>query len=148
MDGKSCFFIGHRTAPNEVRERLGEVVEQHITEYGVTNFTVGHYGAFDAMAAGAVKAAKKRHPEVTLYLLLPYHPFDHPIETPKGFDGTYYPPGLENVPKRVAIVQANRYMVKNSDYLITYCKHFGNTRDLVEYAQRREKKGLIQVSLL
>jgi len=148
MDGKSCFFIGHSITPDEVRRRLAEAVEQHITKYGVTSFTVGHYGAFDAMSAGAVKAAKKRHPEVTLNLLLPYHPFDHPIEVPKGFDGTYYPEGMETVPKRAAIVQANRYMVQNSDYLITYCRHPGNTRDLVEYAQRREKKGLIQVTLL
>lgn len=145
---KSCFFIGHRYTPNEVWERLAEVVEQHIREYDVTNFTVGHYGEFDGLATGAVKAAKKRHPEVTLYLLLPYHPYDRPIETPKDFDGTFYPPGMENVPKPYAIVRANRYMVQNSDYLITYSKHWGNTRDLVEYAQRREKKGLIQVTLL
>lgn len=148
MGGKTCFFIGHRFAPYEVQERLTKVVEQHITEYGVTSFTVGHYGAFDAMAAGAVKAAKKRHPEVTLHLLLVYHPFDRPIEAPDGFDGTYYPPGMETVPKRVAIIQANRCMVRSSDYLIAYCRNFGNTQDLVEYAQRREKKGLIQVSLL
>lgn len=48
-------------------------------EYGVTEFFVGHYGRFDALAAHAVKDAKKRHLEVTLMLLLPYHPFDRPI---------------------------------------------------------------------
>ncbi len=71
MDGKTCFFIGHREAPGELRERLAETVEQHIAEYGAANFVVGHYGSFDSMAAEAVKDAKKRRPEVTLYLLLP-----------------------------------------------------------------------------
>lgn len=76
-------------------------VEHHITEYGVNAFYVGHYGRFDALATSAVIAAKKRHPEVTLTLLLPYHPFDRPIPTPEGFDGTFYPPGIETVPRRL-----------------------------------------------
>ena len=145
---KSCFFIGHRRVSEDIQERLEEVVEQHICQYGVTCFTVGHYGDFDVMAARAVKEAKKRHPEVELYMLLPYHPHDQPIATPKAYDGTYYPPGMETVPKRAAIVRANRQLVEESDYLIAYWKHFGNTRDLVEYAQRREKRGLIQITLL
>lgn len=145
---KTCFFIGHRMVPEELRDRLQEAVERHICQCGVTCFTVGHYGGFDSMAAQVMKKAKERHPEVLLYLLLPYHPHDQPIPTPKGFDGTYYPPGMETVPKRAAIVQANRKLVNESDYLIAYSKHCGNTRDLVEYAQRREKRGLIQITLL
>ena len=70
MDGKRCFFIGHRDAPEMLRPVLAEAVECHITRYGVTKFVVGHYGRFDAMAAGVVQKAKKRHPEVTLTLLL------------------------------------------------------------------------------
>ena len=41
------------------------------------------------------------------------------------------PEGLELVPKCAAVVYANRYMVKNSDYLICYDpKRVGNTRDI------------------
>ncbi|WP_427779952.1 hypothetical protein [Candidatus Pseudoscillospira sp. SGI.172] len=117
-----------------------EAVEQHIVEYGVTEFFVGHYGRFDALAARAVKDAKKRHPEVMLTLLLPYHTFNHPIQTPKGFDGTFYPPGMETVPKRVAIVQANHYMIDTCDYLIVYVWHpASNALELAEYAQQRGK---------
>ena len=32
----------------------------------MTDFVVGRYGQFDALAANCVKVAKKRHPEVTL----------------------------------------------------------------------------------
>ncbi len=142
----TCFFIGHRDAPDALLPQLSAEIEQHITEYGVSNFVVGGYGRFDALAAHCVKAAKKRHPGVMLTLLLPYHPYDRPIPTPSGFDGTFYPPGMETVPKRVAIVRANRYMVDHSDYLIAYAWHpASNARDLVEYAQRCEKQGSLKI---
>ncbi len=144
-----CFFIGHREAGGELIPALAEAVERHITEYGVTSFMVGHYGNFDKLAARAVIDAKKRHPEVTLTLLLPYHPFDRPIPTPEGFDGTFYPPGMETVPRRAAIVRANHYMVDNSTHLIAYAWHpASNARELVEYAQRREHLGLLHVTIL
>ena len=149
MEGKTCFFIGHREAPDSLLPTLDAEVERHITEYGVTDFVVGRYGRFDGMAAHCVKAAKKRHPEVTLNLLLPYHPYDRPTPTPPGFDGTFYPLGMETVPKRAAIIRANRYMVEHSDYLIAYVWHpASNARDLVEYAQRYEKLGRMKVTLL
>ena len=145
----TCFFIGHREAPDTLLDKFSAVVERHITEYGVTAFVVGKYGRFDALAAKCVKAAKKCHPEVTLTLLLPYHPYDHPTPTPAGFDGTFYPLGMETVPKRAAIVRANRYMVAHSEYLIAYVQHsVSNAWDLVEYARRYEKQGTITITAL
>lgn len=146
-DGKTCFFIGNRHTPSDIRAQLAETVEKHITEYGVTTFTVGHYGGFDSMAREVLREAKTRHEYIKLYLLAPYA-LTQKRDIPEGFNGSFYPEGLEKVPLRYAIVQANRYMVQNSDYLITYCHHIGNTRNIVEYAQRREKKGLIRVTLL
>ena len=144
----TCFFIGHREAPDTLLDELSAVVERHITEYDVTEFVVGRYGRFDALAAKCIKAAKKRHPEVTLTLLLPYHPYDRPTPTPPGFDGTFYPPGMETVPKRAAIIRANRYMAEHSDYLIAYVWHsVSNARDLLEYARKLEKKEQIKITL-
>ena len=135
----SCFFIGHRNAPEALRPLLDDAVERHITEYGVCEFVAGHYGRFDYMAASAVQRAKERHPEVTLTLLLPYYPFDHDT---KGYDRTYYPEGMETVPKPFAIVRANEHMIKTCDYLICYDAGLaGNTGKLVKRALRRQKKG-------
>ena len=148
MEEKTCFLIGHREAPDSLLPILGAEVERHITEYGVTDFVVGRYGRFDGIAARCVKAAKKRHTEVTLTLLLPYHPYDRPTPTPPSFDCTFYPPGMETVPKRVAIVRANRYMVDYSDYLIAYAWHpASNARNLVEYARRHERQGRMKITL-
>lgn len=149
MDTKSCFFIGHREASEEIYSALYAAVEQHIVEYGVTEFIVGHYGRFDRLAASAVKETKRFYPKVRLTLLLPYHPAERPIPTPDGFDGTFYPPGMESVPRKVAIVRANRYVVDHVDYLIAYAWHpASNARELVEYARRQEKKGSLIITLI
>ena len=141
MDGKSCFFIGHRETSDSVLPALQKIVEKHINEYGVTEF--------DRLAARAVKAAKQLYPEITLLLLLPYHPAERPIEKPEGFDNTYYPPGMEKVPRPLAIVRANHYVVDHVDYLIAYAWHeLSNAFELVEYAKARERRGLVKVTLL
>lgn len=146
MKGKSCFFIGHREASDELFPILQKAVERHIVEYGVSEFLVGNYGGFDHLAAKAVIAAKKEHPEITLLLLLPYHPAERPIKVPDGFDNTYYPEEIKAVPRRFAIVRVNRYMIDHVDYLIAYAWHpASNARELVEYAERRSLTGGIQV---
>ena len=135
---KSCFFMGHREASGELLPVLRQTVEKHICEYGVTAFIVGGYGGFDHLAARALISLKRQYPQIILSLLIPYHPAERPIATPPGFDNTYYPPGMEKVPHKLAIVRANQYMVEHVDYLIAYAWHpASNARDLVEYAEKR-----------
>lgn len=71
-------------------------------------------------------------------LVLPYHPAERPLETPYGFDGTYYPEGMETVPRRFAIVRANKHMVDNVDWLVAYvCHGASNSQRILEYAKKR-----------
>ena len=149
MDTKSCFFFGHREASEEIYPVLYAAVEQLILECGVTEFTVGHDGGFCRLAASAVKEAKRFYLEVKLTLLLPYHPAERSIPTPDEFDGTFYPPRMKSVPRKAAIIRANRYVVDHVDYLIAYVWHpASNARELVEYAKRREKKGSLFITLI
>lgn len=146
---KTCFFIGHRDAFEDILPKLMAVVEEHITHNDVTEFIVGNYGGFDHLAAKAVLKSKKKHPEITLLLLIPYHPSERTVEILPGFDGTFYPPGMESVPRRFAIVRANRYMVDHADYLIAYVWHpASNARNLLEYAQRKAHKGCLRITEL
>ena len=146
---KSCFFIGHREASCELLPILRRTVEKHISEYGVTEFIVGGYGNFDHLAAKAVISLKQQYPQITLSLLIPYHPAERSIETPLGFDNTYYPPGMEKVPRKLAIVRANQYMVDHVDYLIAYAWHpASNARNLVEYARKRKDRGQVSITLI
>ena len=146
MEGKSCFFIGHRDADERLLPRLELVVDRLIQEDGVRYFYVGGYGGFDRLAAAAVRRMKQKYPDITLMLVLPYHPAERPTEAPEGFDRTYHPDGLESTPKRYAIVRTNKIMVDACDWLVCYVRHgAGNSRKLLEYTQRRAARGLIQI---
>lgn len=144
----NCFFIGNHDAPPEVEREVRAVVERHITAYGVTHFTVGHYGAFDAMAARAVVDAKKTHLDISLTILLPYYPVAPDALPHVPFDDTLYPSEMESVPKRLAITRANWYVIDRCDHLIAYVHNPGNARKFLEYAQRRERRGLIKITEL
>ena len=108
MEHKSCFFIGHREAHEGLLPKLESEIDRLIRSENVRYFYVGGYGGFDRIAATAVKRAKQQHPDITLMLVLPYHPAQRPTETPPGYDGTYYPEGLEITPSPLGIVKANR----------------------------------------
>ena len=144
---KTCFFIGHRDAPESIYERLLQAVERHISEYGVTDFVVGRYGNFDRLAARAVMEAKQHHSDVALTLLMPYYRTDaEPL--PDGFDGSLFPDGLETVPKRAAILRANLYMIHHCDYMIVYdAGRIGNTRKLVSDARKIEGLRIENIAL-
>ena len=143
---KSCFFIGHREADERLLPRLELEIDRLIQDENVRYFYVGGYGGFDRVAATAVKRAKRKYPDIILMRVLPYHPAEKSIPTLDGFDGTYYPEGLENTPRRYAIVRTNKIMVDVCDWLICYVNHSAsNSRKLLEYARRRESKGLIQI---
>jgi len=138
---KSCFMFGHSDCPDSMLPRIEQAIEHYYSQYGIADFYIGNRGRFDSLAATAVRNAKQRHPDIRMYLLLAYHPSERPVDLWGGFDGSFYPP-LENTPRQYTIVKANRYMVDTTDFLICYVKHIGNTRNLLEYAQRRKKEGV------
>ena len=138
--------MGHRDAPEALFRPLCAEITRHIEEYGVTEFWVGAYGRFDAMAERALAQTKKLHPGVKLILLLPYYPPRKPVSP--AFDASFHPPGMETVPKRIAIPWANRYAVDHSEFFIAYAAwraETSNTRKMVEYAQ---KQGRTRITLL
>ena len=139
MDNKVCFMFGHATTPYDALPLIEAAAERQYVDQGIRTFIVGNRGSFDGYAATAIKALKRRHKDISLLLLLAYHPSERAVDLTDGFDNSYYPP-LENCPRQYAIVRANRYMVDTADSIICYVKHIGNTRNLLEYAQRRQKK--------
>ena len=146
---KSCFFIGHRDAPDSLTAKLDEAIERHIVEFGVRSFAVGNYGKFDRMSQRALVRAKKRHPDIFIPMAIPYHPALVRVELPTGFDGVYFPQGQETVPRRAAILRLNRTLVQESDFLIAYVVFVsGGSYHALEYARKREQRGLLRVTLL
>ena len=136
---KSCFLFGHADTPQSILPAIEDAVEKHYSKYGIQHFYVGNRGAFDSLAAKAVRNVKERHPDINLYLLLAYHPAEREPDLWGGYDNSFYPP-IEDTPRPFAIVKANQYMTTVADTIICYVKHSGNTRNLLEYAQKRQKK--------
>ncbi len=133
---KTCFMFGHSTASYDALPRIIEAAERHYLEYDIRSFMVGSRGAFDQMATTALKRLKGKYTDISLQLLLAYHPAERPVDLWDGFDSSYYPP-LENVPRKFTIVRANQYMIDHCDTIICYVNGIGNCRNFLEYAQRR-----------
>lgn len=147
---RSCFFIGHREADASLLPHITEAIERLIIDCGVTVFYVGGYGNFDALAGNAVIKLKENYPQILLFRVIPYHPTERPVTVPKGYNGTYYPPDMERVPRRFAIPRANRAMIDGSDFMIAYVRRdmLSNSYEILEYARRREMKGQLCVNNL
>lgn len=143
---KSCFFIGHREANDAILPNIRETAERLIQEENVTAFYAGGYGNFDRLAGEAIIQLKEEYAGIELFLVIPYHPADRPIEAPPGYNGTFYPDGMEFASRRYAIVKANRKMIDDCDWLIAYVTHsVSNADNFMKYALRRQRKGLIRV---
>ena len=99
---------------------------------------MGNRGNFDRLAATVLRLLKKLHPDMELYLILAYHPGERRVDIPGNFDGSFYPP-IGNVPRPYRIVSANQYMADQAHSIICYVNHIGNTRDLLNYACRRQR---------
>ena len=138
MGSKICFMFGHADCPDDMLPKIEAAIEEVYEQQEVSVFYVGDRGRFDSLATTAVKRAKMRHPDIQLHLLLAYHPGERAVNLTDGFDGSYYPP-LEGVPRQYAIVRANKFMIGCADSFICYVKHLGNTRKLLEYAQKRQQ---------
>lgn len=149
MKRKICTFAGHNDVPQEIRPLLAKEIERHITELEITEFWVGNYGDFDRMAKAEVRKAKEKHPEIKLYLYVPYLPGEKVKLDSEGVDGIIFPEEMERVPKRFAIPRLNRYMSGQADSLIAYVSHVsGGAYKTLEYAKGRERKGQLTITNL
>ena len=146
---KICFFIGHSDTSEVIKPLLREVIEQHITEYGVTDFYVGHYGAFDRITAAVLCEMKTLYPKIKNYLILAYHPATRQVELPKGFENTLFFEGQEKSPPRYAIINLNKRAVREADYLIAFSRNItGGSHKLLLYAAAKEKREKLNITNL
>ena len=130
---KSCTFFGHKDCDWNVEKSLTAEVEKLINE-GVKNYYIGYNGSFDRIALHAVNELKKIYNEINVYVVLSY------LEDGKKFEQTIFPEGIENVPKRFAIDYRNKWMVENSEYVISYIRRtYGGAYKFVSLAKRKGK---------
>ena len=131
-----CTFCGHAQTPDHVKSLLEKAIEELIINGKVDPFYVGSQGQFDRMALSVLRELKEAYPQIQYTIVLAYIPGARTV-----YDDdmpTVYPEGLELVPKKFAIVNRNRWMVEQSEYLIAYVQHsWGGAAQTLTYAKRR-----------
>ena len=141
MKSRRCFFIGHRNAPESIYANIVSTIEKLVVKNDVKEFVVGNYGMFDSMVIRALQQLKAKYPDIVLLQLTPYHPSVKSVAKPNNFDEIYYPEGMESVPYKAAIIEANKKAISSSEFVIAYFKHSSsNTVKFIEYAKRRDVK--------
>lgn len=133
-----CTFFGHRDCPDTVKPKLREVLVDLISNHHVDLFYVGHQGQFDAIVRSTLKELKKEHPQISYAVVLAYMPgkkteFD-------DYSDTMLPEGIESVHPHYAISWRNDWLLRQSDYVVTYITHpHGGAAQYAEKAKRTGK---------
>ena len=137
----TCTFFGHRDCPETIKPKLKETLIDLITRHGIDTFYVGNHGHFDAYVRSTLRALKQEYPHIRYAVVLAYLP-GKKAEC-EDLSDTILPEGIESVPPRFAISWRNNWMLKQSDYVVTYITHsHGGAAQFAEKAQR-QKKGII-----
>lgn len=138
-------FCGHSKIFNggqELHDKIYSVIEQEAKDAHV-KFYLGAYGEFDNLALKVCSRFKRNRLNTELYFISPY--LDDKYMTARKtlleqFDGIIYPP-LENTPKKYAIIERNKWIVNQADFIIAYVNHsWGGAAKTLEYAYKKHKK--------
>ena len=135
----ACTFFGHRDCPETIKPKLKETLIDLITNHGIDTFYVGNHGHFDAYVRSTLKELQQVYPHIRYAVVLAYLPGKK--SEYEDLSDTILPEGIESVPPRFAISWRNNWMLKHSDYVVTYIAHsHGGAYQFVEKAQRQKKE--------
>ena len=138
-----CTFFGHKDTPKEIEPTLRSTLIDLIENKNVTVFYVGNNGSFDTMVRRQLEDLSQIYP-ITYSVVLAYLPTEK--NNYDNLTNTIYPEGLETVPKRFAISWRNKWMIQQSNIVVTYVTHsFGGAARFKEMAER-QNKNVVDVS--
>ena len=134
----TCTFFGHRDCPETVKPKLREVLINLITDHKVDMFYVGNQGRFDAYVHGELKKLKVEYPHINYAVVLAYMPG---VKTEyDDYSDTMLPEGIEAIHPRFVISWRNDWMLRQSDYVVTYITHtWGGAYQYSEKARKSQK---------
>ncbi len=139
-------LCGHRDTPDNAGEKLEQALSSLLSEHTTLTVLLGRQGNFDRTAAKILRKIKNKYSSLTWYIVLEKIPHKEIIA-----EDTILPEGIETVFPRFAIKWRNRWMVDNSDLVITYMtRSAGGTAQLAKYALSQGKRviNLAEKSLL
>lgn len=133
-----CTFFGHRECPDLIKPQLRAVLSDLITNQDVNMFYVGNQGQFDAIVRSVLRELKKKYPQINYAVVLAYIPGKQ--NEYDDYTDTMLPEGIESVHPRYAISWRNNWMLRQSDYVVTYITHaWGGAAQYAAKAARQRK---------
>ena len=130
-------IFGHKDTPKEIEPTLRSTLIDLIENKNVTVFYVGNNGNFDTMVRRQLEDLSQTYP-ITYSIVLAYLPTEK--NNYDNLTNTIYPEGLETIPKRFAISWRNKWMIQQSDIVVTYVTHnFGGAAQFKALAERLNK---------
>ena len=130
-------FFGHKDTPKEIEPTLRSTLIDLIENKNVNVFYVGNNGNFDTMVRRQLENLSQTYP-ITYNVVLAYLPTEK--NKYDNLTNTIYPEGLETVPKRFAISWRNKWMIQQSDVVVTYVtRTYGGAAQFKELAERQGK---------
>ena len=100
-------------------------------------FYVGNNGNFDSIVRRQLEDLSRTYP-ITYGVVLAYLPTKK--SEYEDYTNTILPEGIETAPKRFAISYRNKWMIQQSDVVVTYVTHsFGGAAQFKEMAERQGK---------
>lgn len=136
----ACTFFGHRDCPDTVKPKLRRAVIDLIENGKVDTFYVGRQGAFDAMVRAVLRDVSSEYPHICYAVVLERLPVKQGECGCPDYSDTMVPEGIETVPPRFAISWRNKWMLNQSDLVVTYITHsWGGAAQFAEMAERQKK---------
>ncbi len=135
----NCTFFGHRYIPQKIEPTLRSTLIDLIELHGVDLFYVGNHGEFDAMVRRVLRELSAEYP-IKYYVVLAYMPEKHDEFDPTDYSDTIIPEGIETAPKRFAISYRNKWMIEQSDFVVTYVVHDAAS-GAAQFKKLAERKG-------
>lgn len=103
-------------------------------------FYAGNKGTFDRLVRSVLQELVQKYPQINYAVVLERMPGKRSEDDPEDFSDTMLPEGIEEVPPRFAIVWRNKWMLRQSDYVVTYVTHsWGGAAQFAEMAERQKK---------
>ena len=135
-----CTFFGHHDCPAEVKSKLREILIDLIENHSVDVFYIGNKGAYDRMVRAVLRELAQEYAHIHYAVVLERIPGKRDEDIPEDYSDTMLPEGIEEVPPRFAIVWRNKWMLRQSDYVVTYVTHsWGGAAQFTEMAERQKK---------
>lgn len=115
-------FIGHRNAPETIKERLAEVVKTLIEKEYADTFLFGSRSAFNSMCYEIVSDFKKAYPHIRrVYVRGEYdYPDIYVDYLLKYYEETFFPDRVRGAGVLSYVVR-NQILVNMCDVLVAYC---------------------------